>query len=65
VNRLAVLKEGAKTGAALYGVAIEHKFDIVIASCGGHPKDISLYQAQKGLNLTSQAVKQGGKILLW
>ena len=61
---IAVLKEGAKTCAALYGVAIEHKFDIVIASCGGHPKDISLYQAQKGLNLASQALEQSGKILL-
>ncbi|MBN1848287.1 MAG: nickel-dependent lactate racemase [Deltaproteobacteria bacterium] len=60
-----VLKEGAKTCAALYGVSLEHKYDIVIASCGGHPKDISLYQAQKGLNLASQALKQGGKILLF
>ena len=60
-----VLKEGAKTCAALYGVPLEHKYDIVIASCGGHPKDISLYQAQKGLNLASQALKQGGKILLF
>ena len=59
-----VLKEGAKTCTALYGVPLEHKYDIVIASCGGHPKDISLYQAQKGLNLASQALKQGGKILL-
>lgn len=60
-----VLKEGAKTCAALYGVPLKHKYDIVIASCGGHPKDISLYQAQKGLNLASQALKQGGKILLF
>ena len=59
-----VLKEGAKTCAAVYGIAIEKKFDIVIASCGGHPKDICLYQAQKGLNLASQAVKKGGRILL-
>lgn len=60
----AVLKEGAKTCASLDGIAIEDKFDIVAASCGGYPKDISLYQAQKGLNLASQAVKHGGKILL-
>lgn len=61
---LEVLIEGAKTCAALYGVAIENEFDIVVASCGGHPKDICLYQAQKGLNLASQAVKKGGQILL-
>jgi nickel-dependent lactate racemase len=60
----AVLFEGSKTCAAVYGVNLTHKFDIVVASCGGLPKDISLYQAQKGLNLASHAVKKGGKILL-
>ena len=61
---VAVLEKGAGTCAALYGLAIKDKFDIVVASCGGHPKDMSLYQAQKGLNLASYAAKQGGKILL-
>ena len=61
---LDMLIEGAKTCAAIYGVAIDDKFDIVVASCGGYPKDICLYQAQKGLNLASQAVKKGGHILL-
>ena len=60
----AVLKEGAQTCADVFGVGIGSKFDIVVASCGGYPKDISLYQAQKGLNLASHAVKKGGKILL-
>ena len=61
---LKMLLIGAETCAALYGVEIEDTFDIVIASCGGYPKDICLYQAQKGLNLASQAVKKGGNILL-
>jgi nickel-dependent lactate racemase len=61
---LAVLKEGARMCAQIFGVSIDKKFDIAIASCGGYPKDISLYQAQKGLNLASQAVKLGGRILL-
>ena len=61
---LAMLAEGARTCAALYGVAIHKEFDIVVASCGGYPKDICLYQAQKGLNLASQAVRKGGQILL-
>ena len=43
---------------------LKNEFEIVVASCGGHPKDISLYQAQKGLNLASRAAKHGGKILL-
>ena len=59
-----VLNRGSKTCAAVYGVRLSHKFDIVVASCGGLPKDISLYQAQKGLNLASHAVKRGGQILL-
>ena len=59
-----VLEKGAKTCSEIYGVGIDEKFDIVIASCGGHPKDICLYQAQKGLNLASQALKPGGHILL-
>jgi nickel-dependent lactate racemase len=61
---LEVLKKGAETCSAVYGVGIAEKFDIVIASCGGHPKDICLYQAQKGLNLASQALSPGGHILL-
>jgi nickel-dependent lactate racemase len=61
---LKMLVEGAQTCAALYGVAIEEEFDIMVASCGGYPKDICLYQAQKGLNLASQAVRKGGHILL-
>jgi nickel-dependent lactate racemase len=61
---LPVLETGAATCASIYGVAIDQKFDIVVASCGGYPKDICLYQAQKGLNLASQAVRKGGHILL-
>jgi len=61
---LDTLRQGAATCAELYGVAIDESYDIVVASCGGYPKDICLYQAQKGLNLASQAVKEGGNILL-
>jgi nickel-dependent lactate racemase len=61
---VAVYRAGAVTCAKIYGVAVPEKFDIAIASCGGHPKDITLYQAQKGLAHAAQAVKPGGKILL-
>lgn len=59
-----VLESCAAICATIYGVAIADKFDIVVASCGGYPKDICLYQAQKGLNLASHALKPGGRILL-
>jgi nickel-dependent lactate racemase len=60
----AVYREGTRTCRALYGVPVREKFDIAVASCGGYPKDINLYQAQKGLAHAAQAVKPGGKILL-
>ncbi|MBO5198724.1 MAG: nickel-dependent lactate racemase [Lachnospiraceae bacterium] len=46
-----------------FGVPIEKKADIVIASCGGFPKDINLYQGVKSLLNAGQAVKDGGTIL--
>lgn len=61
---VAVYQAGAATCGKIYGVPVPEKFDIAIASCGGHPKDITLYQAQKGLAHAAQAVKPGGKILL-
>lgn len=56
-------KEGAKFVDYMYKSNIKEKADIVIASCGGFPKDINLYQAQKGLENASYAVKKGGSIV--
>ncbi len=39
-------------------------FDVVIASAGGHPKDINLYQAQKALTHSARLAKEGGQIIL-
>jgi len=38
--------------------------DIVIVSPGGYPKDIDLYQTHKAVENASQAVKQGGIIIV-
>ncbi|MDL2323532.1 nickel-dependent lactate racemase [Ruminococcaceae bacterium OttesenSCG-928-A16] len=46
-----------------FGVPIAQKADIVIASCGGYPKDLNLYQAVKTLLNAGQAVKPGGTIV--
>jgi len=43
---------------------VKEPADIVIASPGGYPKDINLYQAQKGLAHASEVVKEGGSIIL-
>jgi nickel-dependent lactate racemase len=45
-------------------VGIKQQADVVIASCGGFPKDINMYQAQKALDSASLAVKPGGTIIL-
>lgn len=47
-----------------YGVELQKKADLVIASCGGYPKDINLYQTQKTLENAAQAMKEGGQIIL-
>ncbi|MGE5632424.1 MAG: nickel-dependent lactate racemase [Caulobacteraceae bacterium] len=43
---------------------IEEKADLVVASAGGYPKDIDLYQASKALINAKEAVKKGGVIIL-
>ena len=48
----------------LYRAKIEKKYDIVVVSAGGHPKDINLYQAQKALDNASFAVADDGVIIL-
>lgn len=38
--------------------------DIVLASAGGFPKDLNLYQAQKALDNAAHAVRDGGVVIL-
>ena len=38
--------------------------DIVLASAGGFPKDLDLYQAQKALDNAAHAVRDGGIVIL-
>ena len=44
----------------IFGVPIETKADIVIASAGGYPKDINLYQSQKTIDNAVYAMRPGG-----
>ncbi|MDW7730012.1 MAG: nickel-dependent lactate racemase [Bacillota bacterium] len=46
------------------GVELEEHADVVIASCGGFPKDINMYQSHKTLDNAMQALKPGGKMIL-
>lgn len=48
----------------LYMKEIDGRADIVIASQGGYPKDLNLYQTQKALDNAKHAVADGGIIIL-
>jgi len=58
------LTAGSRIAAKIYSRTLDEPYDIAVCSCGGYPKDICLYQAQKGLNLASRCVRPGGRILL-
>jgi nickel-dependent lactate racemase len=59
-----VMQTGIQLSRTLAITQISSPFDLAIASPGGHPKDLNLYQAQKALSHTSLAVKDGGIIIL-
>lgn len=56
-------EESCRAVQRIAGVPIEEKADIVIASCGGYPKDLNLYQGVKTLLNMGQAVKPGGTMI--
>ena len=60
----AVMREASRRTGELYGLRFSEPYDIVIASCGGLPKDLCLYQAQKGLTTAAQCAAPGAKIIL-
>jgi nickel-dependent lactate racemase len=45
-------------------IEIERPADIVLASAGGYPKDVNLYQAQKALDNAAYALRDGGVLIL-
>ncbi len=59
-----VLLQGYKTSLNLCQTKIEHTYPLVVASCGGYPKDINFYQAQKGMTNAAQMTEQNGIIIL-
>jgi nickel-dependent lactate racemase len=56
-------RKGIEVVDSMYKVPVEPA-DAVIVSCGGFPKDINLFQANKALDNATQAVKEGGSIIL-
>ncbi len=57
-------QEACKFVDEVYGVPITKQADITIASCGGYPKDINVYQMQKTMDNAVLATRQGGVVIL-
>jgi nickel-dependent lactate racemase len=49
---------------SMYCVPCACRSDVVVASCGGFPRDISIYQASKAFYNAWMAVKPGGTIVM-
>jgi lactate racemase len=63
-NWVSAWQEGTKLVDEIYSVEIPGLADIVIASAGGDPKDINLYQTGKTMDNASYAVRKGGAVII-
>ena len=59
-----VMQAGVGLSRKVCQVAVSHKYGLVISSPGGHPKDINVYQSQKGLAHAALVTRSGGTIIL-
>ncbi len=55
---------GTRIVERAFAVPIREKAAAVVASCGGYPKDIQLYQSIKALDNADYAAREGGSIIL-
>ncbi len=55
---------GVQASREVHEVEAPGDVDIVIASPGGHPRDINLYQSQKSMAAAELVVKNGGTVIL-
>jgi nickel-dependent lactate racemase len=60
----AVMRAGIPLSRQVCQVGVPGKYGLTISSPGGHPKDINLYQAQKGLAHAALITRRGGAIIL-
>lgn len=63
-NWVSAWQAGSRLVDEIYGVDIPGLADIVIASSGGFPKDINLYQTGKTMDNASYAVRPGGVAII-
>ncbi len=60
----AVMQAGIPLSRQVCQVEVSSNYSLMISSPGGHPKDINLYQSQKGLAHAALVTKSGGTIIL-
>jgi len=58
------MDKGIQLSRKICQVAVPQKYGIIISSPGGYPKDINVYQAQKGLAHAALVTHPGGTIIL-
>ena len=63
-NWISAWWEGVRLVEDMYGVEVGQQADIVIATAGGYPKDINLYQSQKTIHNAVAAMKPGGSAII-
>ncbi len=59
-----VMLAGIPVSLQVCATRISSLYDIVVASAGGYPKDINLYQSQKAISHAAQFTRPGGAIIL-
>lgn len=59
-----VMLAGIPVSLQVCATKISMPYDIVIASAGGYPKDINLYQSQKAISHAALFARKGGSIIV-
>jgi lactate racemase len=60
----AVMMAGTPLARQICQVAVQHSYALLLVSPGGHPKDINVYQAQKGLGHAMRIASPGADVFL-
>ena len=63
-NWVSAWLDAVKRVEEIFGVEIREEADIVIATAGGYPKDINLYQTGKTMDNAYYAMKKGGVAII-
>lgn len=59
-----VVRKGLEHARRACQVGIPQRYGLIISSPGGHPKDINVYQSQKGLAHATLITRTGGTVIL-